>query len=235
MKSEDRRERITEASQLADSVEQIARFSGTNLASKIAELEFRAVGLDKVRVANWLHTDSINQDLLGASRTITRAAAQIDVVLHALGILLHLPSILEDGETVESLSLGAGSSEAKRFDLETNRRVAEFTFIDWRGNDNTRLQKVFKDFYRLAEFSTSKLKELWVTDDSYVLKYLRSGSSVRSATHKHRDVWEDFQRKYPAIEKVSDYYRLHITAVNLRVYDHDVVSSVPTIHRADRF
>jgi hypothetical protein len=83
-----------------------------------------------------------------------------------------------------------------------------------------------KDFYRLAEFKTSKLKELWVTDDSYVFKYLRSGSSVRSATHKHRDVWEDFQRKYPAIEKVSDYYRLHATAVSLRVYDHDP-DSVP--------
>jgi hypothetical protein len=93
--------------------------------------------------------------------------------------------------------------------------------FDWRGNDNTRLQKMFKDFYRLAEFPTIKRKELWVTDDTYVLKYLRSGSSVRSATHKHRDVWESFQNKYPVIEKVSEYYRLHSCRVNLRVYDQD--------------
>jgi hypothetical protein len=98
--------------------------------------------------------------------------------------------------------------------------VAEFTFIEWRGNDNTRLQKIFKDFYRLAEFTTSKLKEFWVTDDRYVLKYLMSGSSVRIATHKHRDVWESFQRKYPAIESVSDYYHLHASAISLRVLPH---------------
>jgi hypothetical protein len=224
MKPEAPRKHITGAAQLADSVEQIARFSGANLASKIAELEFKAVGLNKMQVADWLHAISIDQNLVGAARTIKHAAAQIDVVLHALGILLLIPSILEGHEAVESLSLGAGSSEAKRFDLETNLRVAEFTFIDWRGNDNTRLQKVFKDFYRLAEFTTNKLKELWVTDDSYVLKYFRSGSSVRSATHKHRDVWESFQRKYPAIERVSDYYRLHATAVNLRVYDRSLHS-----------
>ena len=103
---------------------------------------------------------------------------------------------------MESLSLGAGSSETKRFDLETNRRIAEFTFIEWTGNDNTRLQKIFKDFYRLAEFETKKRKELWVTDDAYVLKYLRSGSSIRSATHKHRDVWENFQKQYPDAKAV---------------------------------
>ena len=151
-----------------------------------------------------------------------RDASPIDVVLHAIGILVLLPSILEDCEKVESLSLGAGSSETKRFDLETNLRVAEFTFIDWRGNDNTRLQKIFKDFYRLAEFQTSKVKEIWLTEDEYALKYLRSGSSVRNATHKHRDVWESFQSKYPDIKRVGDYYRLHAHNVLLKVYERDI-------------
>jgi hypothetical protein len=81
--------------------------------------------------------------LFEAARSIKRAAAQIDVVLHALGIIVLLPAILEDDEVVESLSLGAGNSEAQRFDLETSHRVAEFTFIEWKGNDNTRLQKIF--------------------------------------------------------------------------------------------
>jgi len=81
-----------------------------------------------------------------------------------------LPDILEEDEIVTSLSPGAGSSETKRFDLETSHRVAEFTFIEWTGNDNTRWQKMFKDFYRLAEFDTNQSKELWLTDDAYVLK-----------------------------------------------------------------
>jgi hypothetical protein len=204
--------------QLAECVQEIARFSGTNLAAKIGELEFEFAGVDKAEISARLHAASISHGLLEAARTIKRAAAQIDVVLHALGILVLLPSILGDGEKVESLSLGAGSAESKRFDLETNRRVAEFTFIDWRGNDSTRLQKIFKDFYRLAEFKTEKAKEMWLTDDTYVLKYLRSGSSVRTATHKYRDIWESFQSKYPEIDQVSDYYRLQATSVKLRVY-----------------
>ncbi|HEY4949192.1 MAG TPA: hypothetical protein VIH88_02555 [Candidatus Acidoferrales bacterium] len=212
----------TDVVDLAASVARIATFAGTNLASRIAQCEFEVAGLEKAHIAEWLGRGSIDQDLLVAARTIKRSAAQIDVVLHALGILLLLPEILEGGEVVESLSLGAGSSKQSRFDLETNRRVAEFTFIDWRGNDNTRLQKIFKDFYRLAEFATNKKKELWVTEDGYVLKYLMSGSSIRSATHKNRDVWECFQAKYPLVEGVKDYYRLHAGAVSLKVYDRDI-------------
>jgi hypothetical protein len=206
---------------LASYVERISTFSGTSLASTIAELEFGFARLDKREIAEKLRSSLIDNDLLDAARAIKRAAAQIDVVLHTLGILLLLPEIFIDGERIESLSLGAGTSELRRFDLETTVRVAEFTFIDWRGNDNTRLQKVFKDFYRLAEFKTDKKKELWLTDDSFVLKYLRSNSSVRSATHKHRDVWEDFTAKYPSLERVSDYYRMHATDVALRVYGRD--------------
>jgi len=164
--------------------------------------------------------------LLNAARSVKRAAAQIDVVIHALGILVLLQSILEEGEMVESLSLGAASSEVKRFDLETNRRIAEFTFIEWTGNDNTRLQKIFKDFYRIAEFNTPKRKEIWLSDDSYVLKYLRSGSSIRSATHKHRDVWEDFRANYASIDKVCDYYRLRANTVEFRVYTPQVPGTV---------
>ena len=210
------------ATKLADSFERIANFSGANLASKIAELEYKFTRLDKTAISERLQEALIGQDLLEAAKTIKRASAQIDVFLHAIGVLVLLPSILETGETVEALSLGAGSSEGKRFDLETNQRIAEFTFIDWRGNDSTRLQKIFKDFYRLAEFETAKKKELWLTDDVFVLKYLRSGSSVRTATHKHRDVWESFKQRYPNVDRVSDYYRIHERTVSLRVYNREL-------------
>lgn len=159
------------APQLAGCVEQVAKFSGRNLALRIGELEFGFTGLGRDAIEELLRASSIDCSLLDAARAVKRAAAQIDVVLHALGILVLLPSILAEGEKVKSLSLGAGSSENKRFDLETDRRIAEFTFIEWQGNDSTRLQKIFKDFFRIAEFETEKLKELWLTDDAYVLKY----------------------------------------------------------------
>lgn len=54
------------------------------------------------------------------------------MIMHAAGIMVALPWILESGEIVESLSLGAGNT-GRDHDLETNRRIAEFKFIDWRG------------------------------------------------------------------------------------------------------
>jgi hypothetical protein len=205
--------------ELAACVQRVANFAEKNLTSKIAKVEFEVVGLNRSQVTDWLHAAAIDIGLLTSAQTVKRAAAQIDVVLHVLGILVLLPSILNEGELVEGLSLGAGSSKVSRFDLETSHRIAEFTFIEWTGNDNTRLQKIFKDFYRLVEFETTKAKELWLTDDTYVLKYLRSRTSVRSATHKYRDVWEAIQAKYPSIDRVSDYFRLHEKGVALRVYD----------------
>ena len=40
-----------------------------------------------------------------------------------------------------------------------NRRVAEFTIIDWKGgSESIRKQKLFKDFYLLADPDTTKLR-----------------------------------------------------------------------------
>jgi hypothetical protein len=61
-----------------------------------------------------------------------QVAGQINVVIHALVILLCLPHILKDHEVIEYVSLGAGNT-ARAFDLETNQRVAEFKFIRWQG------------------------------------------------------------------------------------------------------
>ena len=211
------------ARQLATCVDQIAKFSGHNLGSKIAELEWEFGRLKGSEISQRLSQNAIGPELLEAAKTVKRASAQIDVVLHALGVLLTLPSILEQEEVVQSLSLSAGNTEQRRFDLETSRRVAEFTFIEWRGNDSMRLQKIFKDFYRLAEFDTNRVKELWVSDDSYVLKFLRGGSSIRTATQKHLGVWEEISAKYPNVQKVSDYDRLHQDGVRICVYGRQVL------------
>ena len=47
------------------------------------------------------------------------------VIVHAVGILVALPKILEPGELVQSLSLGAGNT-GRAHDLETDRRIDEF-------------------------------------------------------------------------------------------------------------
>lgn len=74
------------------------------------------------------------RDVLRAALAVKQASAQIDTILHAVGIALALPHILSPDERVLHLSLGAGTSDG-RFDLETDRRIAEFKFIQWRGRD----------------------------------------------------------------------------------------------------
>jgi len=56
---------------------------------------------------------------MAAAALMKRVAGQINVVIHALGILLCLPHILEADEVVEYVSLGAGNT-GRAFDLETN-------------------------------------------------------------------------------------------------------------------
>ena len=70
-------------------------------------------------------------DLLTASYLVKSLAGQINVIIHAVGILTALPEILEENERVEYLSLGAGNT-GRQFDLETDRRIAEFKFINWK-------------------------------------------------------------------------------------------------------
>jgi hypothetical protein len=196
--------------------DRIARFAGADLGSTIAGLESQFTNLNKRQIEKQLKLAAIERELFDSARTLKRAAAQIDVVIHALGILVILPTILEPGEKIESLSLGAGSTRAKRFDLETDRRVAEFTFIEWRGRDSTRLQKIFKDFYRLAEYRTRKKKELWLTDDASVRRFFSGKKKIRSATYKHRDVWENFKAKYPRLIFVKEYYESRGNHVAIR-------------------
>ena len=110
--------------------------------------------------------------MLQSAFQIKSVAGQINVIVHAVGILLSLPEILREGEEVISLSLGAGST-GKDFDLETNLSIAEFKFIQWRGGaEAIRQNQVFKDFYSDKELRTYeccsqckyKLEKLWIEE-----------------------------------------------------------------------
>jgi hypothetical protein len=70
----------------------------------------------------------ITSNLLESAIAFRRTAGQINVLVHSTSILLALPKILENGEVIEYLSLGAGNTGGL-FDLETNHRIAEFKFI----------------------------------------------------------------------------------------------------------
>lgn len=87
------------------------------LTRRVAELERLLPGANLGSVPGLLDREGVTPELLDAAVTIKRAAGQINVVIHTIGILLALPYILEEGEEVASLSLGAGNT-GRDHDLE---------------------------------------------------------------------------------------------------------------------
>ena len=187
-----------------------ARFTGADLTETLSRIEGIIRGLSVKDCGAFLEREGVDRETLVAAAELKRLADQINVTIHALGILLCLPHILEAGETIEYVSLGAGNT-GRQFDLETNRRVAEFKFIRWRGGAETiRQNSIFKDFYLLAEHPTSKRKHIYVLGTQHVRKFLRGGralTSVLSRNNKLRNMF--FKRFGKQFRTVGEYYAVH--------------------------
>ena len=138
----------------------------------------------------------INSDLLRAAAEIKRAASQINVTIHALGILRALPHILEPDETVQDVSLGAGNT-GHPFDLTTTHRIAEFKFINWRGGaEAIRQNGIFKDFFNLESFNAEKKKCLYLLGVEHALRFFNGRRSLRSVLGRNEATRTKFLRQH---------------------------------------
>jgi hypothetical protein len=209
---------------LAESVGELEKFTDGRLKFKLRDIEDRLVKGDVSACVDLNATFGIGPDLLEAAATIKRAAAQIDVLVHSIGILHLLPSILEKGENVEYLSLGAGNT-GKKFDLETDRQIAEFTFIAWRGGSEAiRQNKLFVDFIHLAEAKTQKTRNLFVLGMQHPEKFFKSRRAISSVLHKRPDEARALSAAYGNMfSVVNEYYRHHAGRVDVR----DISQFVP--------
>jgi hypothetical protein len=171
---------------------------GRGLRDHLAELERALVGKDRDSAVSLVAEDGITDDVLLAALAIKAMAGQINVVVHALGILVSLPYLLEDGEIIEGVSLGAGNT-GRSHDLETDRRIAEFKFITWRGGaDTIRQNTLFVALFNLTSSDTIKRRELYVLDRRKPLRFLNGNRAIQSVLTKHSTVWERFnQRHFP--------------------------------------
>ena len=197
-------------------IKSIRNFKGNSLKEGIATLETNIVGLDSEKTYSFCSENMINKDLLNSALLIKKVSSQIDVVIHSSGIINSLPNILEKDEFVESVSLGAGNT-GKKFDLETNFRVAEFKFIDWKGgSESVRQNGIFKDFYDLAEYETTKRKVLYVVGKKYPLKFFNGTRAITSVLAKQPIMLKAIQTKYgEQVKFVRDYFKLHETNVSI--------------------
>ena len=214
---------------VAVAIAALERFSGSDgLTSRISDLEFNLRSLDADAVTQRLADDGVEQQSLVGALVVKGLAGQINVAVHALGILLALPAVLEDGEVVEELSLGAGNT-GRSFDLETNRRIAEFKFIAWRGGaESIRQNSLFIDLYHLAEADTEKRRQLYVTELDRPIRFLRGGRAMKSVLTKHGTVAEEFFMRYGDRYKVVRDYWIDVRE---RVELIDICTLVPAFSR----
>lgn len=184
-------------------------FQGTSLTKSLSDIERFIIGSGMEGVDAFCTTRGINGDFMDSAIAVKRVAGQINVIIHAAGILSSLSRVLEPGERVESVSLGAGNT-GRQFDLETNMRVAEYKFIDWQGGaESIRQNSIFKDFYTLAEHETFKKKYLYVVGTDYPLKFFNGGRALASVLSRHPKVLAHIHEKYGvSIAKVRDYFEL---------------------------
>jgi hypothetical protein len=201
---------------LAQITAQLRKFSGADLTATVARIENDLRGVSAEACNAVLLSAGVAREALAAAATLKRLAGQVNTAIHALGILLCLPHILEPEETVEYVSLGA-SNTGREFDLETNRRIAEFKFIHWRGGpESIRQNSIFKDFFLLAEADTNKRKYLYVLDTQHPLKFLNGGRALRSVLSLDSKVRERLHAKYgDKFQKVREYYQIHENEITI--------------------
>lgn len=197
-------------------IKAINNFQGDSLTQSISVIENEIVGADLSSSEAFCLEKDITVDFMNSALSIKNVAGQINTIIHAAGILHSLPSILEKGEIVESVSLGAGNT-GKQFDLETNLRVAEYKFIDWQGGaESIRQNGIFKDFYNLAEYETDKMKILYVVGTKFPLKFFNGGRALTSVLSKQPGILKSIQSKYGQdITVARHYFELYKDSVSI--------------------
>lgn len=173
----------------------------------IAETERTLVNGDSTFLNS--NTSLLNRNLLDSAITIKSLVGQIDVMIHSSGILEALPLILQPGEVIQSISLGAGNSN-RPFDLETTCRVAEFKFINWRGHDPIRENTLFVDFFNLVESQSNKPAFLYVTGSYFPNKFFNGKRKIEKVLEKHPTQLKEFENLYGKSNHttVSQYFAL---------------------------
>jgi hypothetical protein len=129
----------------------LTEFLGSGpLTAAVAELEYALEGCSAEDLTLRLQEQGVSTDLLSAAFVARREFGRINDVIHAAAVAISLPSLLEPGEVLKRPSLAAGNDPSRPFDVETDRRIAEFKLARWDGHDAGRKRQLFKDLVHLA-------------------------------------------------------------------------------------
>ncbi len=158
--------------------------AGGRLTGVVASLEHELSGTHAQEAAEAARRAGFQPALLEAALLIKRDLGRLNDVVHAAAITLTLPLILEPGERLTNRSsLAAGNDPTRPFDVETDRRVAEFKVAIWSGHgtDAMRKRTVFHDLVHLAAETSGRRAELYVVGPQPVRFLLRSRTTAQWA------------------------------------------------------
>ncbi|WP_152611124.1 PE-PGRS family protein [Amycolatopsis sp. MJM2582] len=201
------------------------------LTTGISTLEHNLLNADRTTAGDITAAAGLTEELLHAALTVRRDVGRVSDVIHATVITLALPHILEDGEVVSNRpSLGPGNDQSRPFDLETNKRVAEFKVAVWSGGDMMRKRGITQDLVHLALHEDQRRPELWVagTDPIRFLQTSTSpvGSLFSRASRRQRARYE--ARYGNSDIPLRDFVTEHAARVQLR----NIADALPALAEA---
>lgn len=205
---------------LRNAVEQLADFmDGLPLTTRVSTLEHALVGADRDSSAIIADDHDVAGGTLSAALAVRDAFGRVSDVIHALVITLALPRILEPGETVTVRpSLAAGNDPTRLFDLETDRRVAEFKVSGWTGTDAMRKRGTFVDLVHVALDESARDKYVYVLGDA-PLRFLETTTSSAAWGFGRKSALQrqQFEKRWGPAEHItiSDFRRTHARAVHI--------------------
>ncbi len=193
------------------------------LGQRIAALEHELAGKDRDAVAGVAAAHGIVPDTLTASLLVRESLGKLSDLIHAVGIALSLPYILEPGEALKTPSLAAGNDPGRLYDVETNLRAIEFKLARWTAKGNGGREKdLFKDLVLLTQAPPVLRAEIYVRGPRPAL-FLAGKASARKQLKKNMSVQAifDAQVNDPLIT-VSEYVAAY--AAQIRVVDLEKVA-----------
>jgi hypothetical protein len=154
---------MTDHDDLAAMTALMTFFRDDDLTPRLASVEASLLGASRDTGAVIAAASGFTEELLSAALSVRSRVGRLNDVIHACTIALTLPHILEPGEQISVRpSLGAGNDSSRPFDLETDRRVAEFKVSQWKGKDTMRKRTVVSDLVHLALDTSGRLAQLYV-------------------------------------------------------------------------
>lgn len=171
---------MTDGDDLAAMAALMAFFHGDGLTERLASAESALVGCSGLSGAAAAAERGLTEEMLFAALTVRSQVGRLNDVIHACAIALTLPHILEPGEQiVVRPSLGAGNDPSRPFDLETDRRIAEFKVAQWKGKDAMRQRTVVSDLVHLALDDSGRRAQLYVVG-ARPARFLRTSATTVS-------------------------------------------------------